>query len=250
MIKINKRKKIPDILTTNGSSWKAELLGEIAMYGSYKKLPDKVKKLVNTRYKHDGIKSVLFNRATTKCAFCESFPTETGFLEVEHFYPKTIYPESTYEWLNLLPSCKRCNLKKSTLDTKSLPIVKPDEEDPADYFTYDHIMMKASDNSLDKSKAERTIERLELNEYRLVKPRSELLVSLVGFQNSLEAILKELSNAKQMAKKKRLASKILDSLDQIDELKKSKNKYSGFCKSFIENNAVFNLSRKEVKKYL
>lgn len=250
MIKISKQKKQPDILAANESAWKSELLGEIAKYGSYKKLPDKVKKLVNSRYKHEAIKSALFNRVRTKCAFCESFPTESGFLEVEHFHPKSIYPESTYEWSNLLPSCKRCNLKKSILDTKKYPILKPDDEEPSDYFVYDHIMMKPSDSAPDMVKAQRTIERLELNEYRLVKPRSELLVSLVGFQSSLEKILNELSKSKQKAKKERLASKILDSLDQIDVLRNHKSKHSGFCNYFIENNEVFNLAREEVKKYL
>ena len=252
MIKILKRKKKPNILEVNELIWTNELLAEITKYGTYKKLPDSVKSLVNSRYKHADIKSILFKKKRTKCAFCETFPTETGFLEVEHFYPKSIYPEKSFEWLNLLPSCKRCNLKKSTLDTKAFPLVKPDEEEPSKYFTYDHIMMKVLDSASDKDKdkGERTISRLELNEYRLIKPRSELLVSLVGFQNELEKTLKEIADSKQMAKKKRIASKVLDSLDQINELKKKGNKHSGFCKHFIENNDVFNLAKVEASKYI
>mgnify|MGYP003626829360 CR=1 FL=1 len=250
MIKIEKRKKKPDILKVNGAVWTKELLDEVANYGSYKKLPDSVKKIVNIRYKHDDIRQILFNRKRTKCSFCETFPTETGFLEVEHFYPKSIYPEKAFDWLNLLPSCKRCNLKKSSLDTKKYPIVKPDEEDPTDYFTYDNIVMRALDSAPDKVKAERSIERLELNEFRLIKPRSELLVSLVGFENELKKTLIELTVSKQMAKKKRIVSKILDSLDQIDELMKKESKHSGFCKHFIESSKVFISSRKEINKYL
>lgn len=238
MIKLNKPNTAPNILITNEKDWTAELLSEIKKYGSFSKLPDSAKAIVSERYKHEEIKSLLVPGLDTKCAFCESMPNESGYIEIEHFLPKAIYPNKTYSWQNLLPSCKRCNLKKLSLDTGKFPIVKPDEEDPDDYFTYNNIKMVVKVDSLDKEKAERTITKLDLNQYRLIRPRSELLVALVTFESELEDALVELSKAKNLNKKSRLLNNILESLDQIDELKKQKSKFSGYCNDYINKSVI------------
>ena len=33
-------------------------------------------------------------------------------MEVEHFHPKSLYPNEVISWENLLPICKRCNSSK------------------------------------------------------------------------------------------------------------------------------------------
>ncbi|MCK6522098.1 HNH endonuclease [Myxococcota bacterium] len=47
-----------------------------------------------------------------KCAMCE----RAGAKQVEHFCPRSIYPERTYLWSNLLLICGACNHHKSDLD--------------------------------------------------------------------------------------------------------------------------------------
>lgn len=240
MIKINKSNAIPAVLVSNESIWRKELLDEIKKHGSYSELPESIKEEVGKRYKHSDIKKQLIPTEDTKCAFCEAIPNESGYVEVEHFLPKSIYPEKTYKWENLLPSCKRCNLKKLSLDTGLYPIVKPDVDNPDDFFSYDNIKMIVKEDALDEEKAERTIDRLKLNQFRLIKPRSELLVNLVQFESDLKEVLQEYSEAVNSNKKSRLISNILESLDQINEFKKENAKYSGFCKHFILNSEVIN----------
>ena len=100
----------------------------IKNYGSIVAIPEEKKKFLNN-YKQKDVKNVLFNSSIDKCAYCETRPIG-GFLEVDHFKPKMKYPEFWFEWLNLLPSCKKCNLLKSAHDTVSMPIINPYEIDP------------------------------------------------------------------------------------------------------------------------
>lgn len=246
MIKIIKDKKPPQVLITNESTWTTELLNEIIVHGGYKNLPETIKQLIATRYKHQDIKNALIPKLDTKCAFCESMPNESGYIEVEHYLPKSIYHTETYSWENLLPSCKRCNLKKLALDTGKYPIVKPDSEDPEEYFSYNNIKIIPKKDCKDKMKANRTIKKLELNQHRLIKPRSELLVNLVDYENELEKVLKELKKAINSNKKNRIKNNIMESIDKIDELQSNEVKFSGFCKHYILNSKVINTARKAI----
>ncbi len=246
MIRIKKNKKPPQVLVINELTWTTELLNQISIYGSYKNLPDAIKEIIATRYKHNDIKNSLIPKLDTKCAFCESMPNESGYIEVEHYLPKSIYHNVTYSWENLLPSCKRCNLKKLALDTGKYPIVKPDSEDPEDYFSYNSIKIIAKKDCKDKIKAKRTINKLELNQHRLIKPRSELLVNLVDYENELEKTIIEFKKAINANKKNRIKSNIMESIDKIDDLQKNDVKFSGFCKHYILNSKVINEARNTI----
>lgn len=240
MIKIEKRKTPPKILIVNQKDWTKELLDSILLYGSFDKIPTTKKKVFQDRYKHQEIKNVLIPKLETKCAFCESIPNESGYIEVEHFFPKSKYPAETYDWLNLLPSCKRCNLKKKTLDTKKKPIIKPDQDDPEIFLEYDSIIIKVKDSAPDKRIAKRTIDKLELNQYRLIKPRSELLLALTNYELALGKILKEFAKSQNINKKIRLINAILESLDEIKALKENEKKFSGFAKDYIKKSEIIN----------
>lgn len=56
-----------------------------------------------------------------KCAYCEANYSATGYLEVEHYRPKSLYYWLAADWSNLLPSCKRCNNGKLS----KFPLVDP-----------------------------------------------------------------------------------------------------------------------------
>ncbi len=94
--------------------------------------------------------------------------------------------------------------------------------------------MVVKEDALNKEKAERTIDRLKLNQFRLIKPRSELLVSLVQFESVWKKPCLNILKPLIQIKKSRLISNMLESLDQIMKLKKDNAKYSGFCRHFIE----------------
>jgi hypothetical protein len=40
-----------------------------------------------------------------KCAYCEGVAAQ----DIEHFYPKTAYPDRMFLWTNFLRGCKNCN---------------------------------------------------------------------------------------------------------------------------------------------
>jgi uncharacterized protein (TIGR02646 family) len=73
----------------------------------------------------DSIKWTLKQIYYEKCAYCESY-IKNDFGEIEHFRPKNSsknedtkcdksysYYWLSFSWSNLIPSCKRCNGKKS-----------------------------------------------------------------------------------------------------------------------------------------
>lgn len=249
MIKITKAKSEPNVLKVNKDNWTQELLQDIAKFGSYSKLPDSHKKVINERYKHPAIKNALIPKKDTKCAFCECIPDEGGYIEIEHYLPKSIFPKETYVWTNLLPSCKRCNLKKLAYDTSKFPIIKPDVDDPKEYIEYDSIKMIVKKNSINREIASRTIKKLELNQFRLIKPRSELLVALTDYELNLGKTLEEFKKAKNINKKTRLVNNILSSFDKINNLKNPENKFSGFCTHFIENSEIITSAIAEIDAF-
>ena len=62
-----------------------------------------------SKYKHTDVKDALVAMFHGKCAYCESKVTHVTYGAIEHFHPKSEYPELTFEWSNLLFSCDVCN---------------------------------------------------------------------------------------------------------------------------------------------
>jgi uncharacterized protein (TIGR02646 family) len=54
----------------------------------------------------------LFQAFHNKCAFCESYLGHVTSPNIEHYRPKSKFPELAFEWENWLLSCGRCNDKK------------------------------------------------------------------------------------------------------------------------------------------
>ncbi|OCG25484.1 hypothetical protein A9G11_02345 [Gilliamella sp. wkB108] len=133
-----------------------------------KELTEKFK--LNPKYtvwKHTEIIEYLLKSSNFKCAYCEcQLQLEDSYMEVEHFKCKSLYPESVIDWDNLLPSCKRCNNKKSSLNVVTTPIINPYEEDPKLYLSIENYYLYAKGG--EDSKGQRTIDYLDLNDERLV----------------------------------------------------------------------------------
>lgn len=86
-------------------------------------------------WKLPSIKEKLLEMTNNKCAYCESRIELSGsYMEVEHFYPKSIYPQLVLDWDNLLPCCKTCNLKKGDTDPNDFNLINPTEEDPKNHL--------------------------------------------------------------------------------------------------------------------
>lgn len=237
MIYIKKDKMPPSILVQNKNQWTAELKNNIIKYGGYEKIPLNIKNSMWIHYRHKDIKEKLFESSYQKCAFCESKPAESGNIEVEHFKPKSLYPELAFEWNNLLPVCRKCNDSKSNHDTGKEPIVNPSYEDPETIFTYNFINIIPKD---DKNEiAERTIEICDLNSERLYESRTKLLKALCSYEKQVKAWVKEILSADTQIKRTRRINRLRDSMEILESLTKPEQPYSGFCRYFLNESKVY-----------
>jgi uncharacterized protein (TIGR02646 family) len=72
-----------------------------------------------------------------RCMYC----LDSHGTDIEHFWPKTPYPEKLFVWKNLLLGCTECGRYKGTrfpLDTKGAPLlVDPSADDPWEHLDFD-----------------------------------------------------------------------------------------------------------------
>ena len=135
----------------------------------------------------------LSNRFFGKCGYCErrcdgpaNAPT------VDHFRPRSKFPELAYVWSNWVFACFRCNDIKANLWPDSGyvdPCAIPPDERPDIYFEVDvrtgDVIAKAELTESGKRKAQNTIDDLGLN-------LLDLRYSRIGWIRDLTAILSAL----------------------------------------------------------
>lgn len=151
-----------------------------------KELVEEFKNNGSTVWKKSFIKEAVFNIAYGKCAYSEVKLEEEGkFMQVDHFYPKSIYPDWVVRWGNLLPALNHCNQRKGDMDPKQVDIVNPLVDNPKDslYFVGSMLYGKTE-------KGCNTVRYLDLNnQSRLNEPRFRLLQSIskqlkdIGYAN-------------------------------------------------------------------
>ena len=244
MIKIYKG-TIPDILSKNQEKWTNDLMDAINKYNGYSNIQKNEKEKLLIHYHHKEIKIALFNCSFHKCAYCES-KEESGYLEIEHFFPKSIYPKLTFNWNNLLPSCKRCNIAKGNEDVKNIPIINPTTEDPEKLLKYISLkIVPAGNNDIDIKKAKNTIEICNLNCHRLYQARSLLLVAMENYIDELKIEIEKFYNSDNNKTKKKYINRLSNSIDKVEELLKDSSNYAGYCRWFM-NNCIYYLKAKQL----
>jgi uncharacterized protein (TIGR02646 family) len=129
MIKI-KRSKKPKILTQKAQEWTKALL-------AIQKETDKAQR----KYQAPEIKEALVKMCHDKCAYCESKIRHVDYGHIEHYHPKSKFPELTFEWSNLLLACGICNGKAYKGDkfperSEGGPLINPCEDDPDAHFNF------------------------------------------------------------------------------------------------------------------
>ena len=78
----------------------------------------------------------LMSNSTYRCHYCEDSYSD----EIEHIFPKDIYPEKTFVWVNYLYSCGPCNGPKSnqfsliTAESQLLNVTPPRPLPPGHQF--------------------------------------------------------------------------------------------------------------------
>jgi 5-methylcytosine-specific restriction endonuclease McrA len=171
-------------------------------------LTDKVAQELTARYKQDGsavwkqkyITEALSKMSNDKCCYCECKITEESkYLEVEHFHPKSLYPDEVVAWENLLPSCKRCNGKKGDHDTKEEPIIHPIRNNPKLHLTWKNYRLY-----LKTKLGNVTIDVISLNDRkRLVNKRFEIGVRLCDELENLLELTIDYDNRTNFSTKRR-----------------------------------------------
>ena len=233
MIKID-MPDAPKILIDNKGIWTNSLLDAVKKYGSYSNIPQDEKSKLLVHYRHSDIQKLLFDSSYQKCAFCECKPGECGNIEVEHFAPKSLYPELAFEWSNLLPSCRKCNEAKLNYDTKNNPIVNPAKENPEEFFTYNLLRITPISGCGEEKKAQTTIDVCNLNCERLYNARAILMKSITEYMDELTDKLSWIFEADTDQKKKYRITRLKNSLAVIEGLMEADAPYSAYSKWLIE----------------
>lgn len=113
----------------------------------------------------------LSDRFLGKCGYCERLcdgPASES--TVDHFRPRSKFPELTYEWTNWVFCCARCNREKDNRwpDTGYIdPCAIPVDERPEVYLDVDdrtgEVIAKHGLTDAGRKKAQNTIEDIGLN---------------------------------------------------------------------------------------
>lgn len=238
MIKITHPNK-PKILIDNEVVWTLSLLTLISKYGSYSKIPETEKASALRHYKNQSFVEEIFMLSNRKCTFCESEIETASYLNVEHFYPKSIHPKFTFKWTNLIPSCQLCNSKKSDFDTKKEPFVNPMKDEPDDYFVYSECRIDISPTAPDKIKAENTIKACNLKRVALSRTYATIIPTIYSVSDTIETAIEAYHKlSRKSAKIKKLES-IFDSLENILELSRPGKAHAAFMRCMLRKISIF-----------
>ena len=148
----------------------------------------------------------LGKQSVKNCWYCERRCQAVGgwALTVDHFRPRSRFPESTYAWSNWIFSCKRCNSDYKRDKWPESGYVDPCATDfaerPEHYFDYDldsgRIIAQSGLSDTANRKAWDTINDLGLSEIDLVNPR---FFSIRQFIEGLTGELLEYSSEARQA---------------------------------------------------
>jgi uncharacterized protein (TIGR02646 family) len=105
-----------------------------------------------------------------RCMYCE----DSEGTAIEHFWPKSVYPERAFDWLNYLIACSRCNSNfkrdQFPLDAAGAPLlVNPSEEEPLDHLSFSPSTGRFEPRS---PKGDPSIDVFGLNRTTLTKGRA------------------------------------------------------------------------------
>ncbi len=82
------------------------------------------------------VKKALSKMSKGHCAYCQTYNAGGAWGDVEHFRPKSLFPNLAYDWDNYFYSCTICNNKKLDSWPATGSYVRPDEGDPSVRFVF------------------------------------------------------------------------------------------------------------------
>jgi len=131
------------------------------------------------------------------CAYCER-ELKQDHKHIEHFRQKAshIYPQGTFQWDNLFGSCDTQNSCGKYKDNNAIPykhtdLIKPDIEDPEDYFHFENDGTITIDPNLSSIKHHRAKETLRI--FNLESLRQVRESATIGYRQTAEFLIEVLS---------------------------------------------------------
>jgi uncharacterized protein (TIGR02646 family) len=245
----NSKKDIPEILQKNQLEWTARLVNLVKEYGAYDKIPEGIKNDAINKYRHDEIKNAVVKITEGKCIFCESYIEDVDYTNIEHFYPKSLYPKFTFKWSNLFPACRKCNIPKDNFDTKNNPFIHPINDNGEDYFEYDELKIRICQTAPDKQKALNTIDKCNLDRITLCRQHSEILLSFYEVEIGIEKEIQHYKELTQNASKIKSCMNILESVDNLKMQTKYNMPYAGFLRFVIKKSSVISEAISIINKH-
>lgn len=113
------------------------------------------------------------------CGYCEE-AVDQSKASVDHFMPKSKFPELVYEWSNWVFACQPCNQSKGDKWPNGGyvdPCACSQLERPEDYFDFDiysrEILPKQGLSPERRSKAKITIDDMKLNDHKHLQKRRD-----------------------------------------------------------------------------
>jgi uncharacterized protein (TIGR02646 family) len=257
MIQVIKPVDIPQILIDYSEIWTADLLAKIEEIkvekdkNKLKKIEEEKNKL-ESKYNCEEVKIALKNSTTkNKCVFCECIPDTSNYGEIEHFYPKSLYPEKTFDWSNLFWSCKRCNNPKLNYDTLTLPFLHPANDNPEDYFYYRELLLESVLGTTKFAAAEAVKNQCKLNRHEIISERAKILLQFYENTSNIEELLNELNGLSQNAARFRKIERLYEKLFYLKSLSHSEETYAGFLRYFLRQSSVIQEAISRInEKYL
>ncbi|MDP2778968.1 retron Ec78 anti-phage system effector HNH endonuclease PtuB [Devosia sp.] len=133
-----------------------------------------------------------------RCAYCES-PIDKGSRHIEHFRQRSDAPKLTFFWENLFGSCSRTDCCGKYKDVKARPydpkdLIKPDEEDPEDFFIFsaNGSVSPRADPHKEKEKWHRAMETIRI--FNLNGPLQGIRHAAVrGYVTTFDALVNEVT---------------------------------------------------------
>jgi len=164
-------------------------------------LTDKLQQRLTEEYEQTGndvwnksfIKEAVAAMSFSKCVYSEVFlGEEAKYMEIEHFYCKSRYPDKVVEWGNLMASLKKCNVTKGKLDVAKHPIINPFEVFPCEHLYFQKYRYKAREGS---EIGKNTIVYTAINDRKhFVRKRAKIGNKVIETLEELEDIMLEIQS--------------------------------------------------------
>jgi len=202
------------------------------------------------KYKDSEVKKSVKEFSTkNKCVYCEKF-VEGKEGDIEHFYPKSIYPDKCFEWTNMFWACKNCNgYQKKTHDTEKKPIVHPENDNPEDYFEYDGLgYIQASKNSAYSLKAKQTIDLFEFDTRNRGELREHRHETIYPHFRAFEAQQTELFEEYQIDRDNTKLNKLLKKLVYQKGLVPDNKIFAGYLRFLLRTSPIIHKITQEINQ--